>query len=164
MSNTPSKSNNWVPLKEEDLITYISPNELFALRDAATHAGKDDPLKEIIADVIVQVRTEVHAGDNRIDDDALLIPRSLHQVACYLVIEALQSRVTGIKLNPAIAHHANESRRQLRRVASGALPIEAPDFYTEDFFSIPEDLTELPSWTVPKRRRRITGNLFELGF
>lgn len=128
--------NTWISLSPNDLTHYLCAYQLEALRKSADadiptnaniHTFPHDPLPPIIADVTGKIRAEIAAfPKNYLSPDSTLLPPSLKSAACFLVIEALQSRVPTLKLTPDQIRNADNARIDLHRIARGELPIPSP--------------------------------------
>lgn len=121
--------NTWTSLAPSDLTHYLYPSQLDALRQIDNTEGTStkDPLPSIITDITAKIRTEIAAfPKNFLPADPTILPPSLKSIGCFLVIEALQSRIPTLKLTPDQIRNADNARVDLRRVAKGELPITLP--------------------------------------
>lgn len=163
-----NKRKNWIYFTEEDLHTYLPQRQLRIIRDALTEAGRADPFPEMLDDVIVQIRAEVHSSPNgKLDDDPATIPSTLKSTACHLLIESLFSSVPGMKLSDDQIRLAEKSRQRLIRVSTGAFKIPEPDRWTPDYYRSSEDADEDAHYFSMRTiyaRPRVTENLSRFGF
>jgi len=96
---------NWIVLQAADLNAYQVQTQLDLVRKALLSAGgsdpaQTDPVTECLLSVSNYVRGRIAANTrNFISGTALALPPELKMWACYLVIEALQNRVPGYKLD-----------------------------------------------------------------
>jgi len=160
--------NNWIPFTEEDVKHYLPAKQLRAIRNALSAPGFMDPFPQMMDDVIVQIRAEVHSSpEGEIDDDPSTIPYTLKSSACYLLIEALFAAVPGMKLSSEQVRLAEKSRQRLIRVSKGELSVPEPDVWTPDYYGSSEeqeDPDDYFSMRTLSYRPSITGNLSHFGF
>lgn len=86
-----------------------------------THA-----VETIIRDVTKRVRSEVLSyRKNILPDDPYYLPIETQGVACALVIEALQSRIPGLKLSESQKRNTDHARCYLKRIARGEVFLDS---------------------------------------
>lgn len=118
----------WITLQISDLNDYLAANQVQALQTIALANDQDNPLNEIIDDITARIRAEISGNHNNIlSMNKTEIPHDLKSCACYLVLEAAQTRLTGLQLSNDQIRMANESREYLKRIAQGEIPISLPD-------------------------------------
>lgn len=105
----------WVPVTEQSILSKLSSPELNALRTAATAPGQGDPLGEVIAQVVREVRGHVAACKANRLGPAGTIPDELLGAAINRVRYELATRlpVTTLLTEPRIA--ANDQANTLLR-------------------------------------------------
>lgn len=140
----------WRIITEADLLKQISGAELDALRSAVL-GDQPDPVQPSIDDVTAEVRGYIAANSkNDLDGSAAKIPDRLIASAVSLIIIQIMTRAGGTLIDPEGARQkrADEARRLLRDVASGAFSIADPVTGTES--------TGSGATVVGKRTPRIT--------
>lgn len=113
--------NTWITLSTDDIYNYLCKEQLDALRK---YGSKEDPLPPLIADITAKIRAEIAAfPKNFLHPAENLLPVFLKSTACFLIIEALQTRLPTLQLTEDQVRSANNARMDLQRVAKGELPI-----------------------------------------
>lgn len=83
----------WETIDEDDIKNRLSGPELEAIRTYSKATGQSDPLTDVIALALTEVRGYIPICDR--DSDATLIPPELKDVAILFTIEKLAGRVSG---------------------------------------------------------------------
>lgn len=118
----------WIAISPETVYDYLAAPQVEVLRHATLAQGQADPLPEIIRDICEQMRAEISAQpQNRLDRTAHTIPPHLKATACWLIIEAAQTRIPGLKATEDQIRLAEQARQRLQRIAQGELPLGQPD-------------------------------------
>lgn len=111
-------ATNWIVLVVDDLNDYLVAAQASALRTAALAGGQADPFTKIMPDIATRIRAKIQSCPrNAISVTANAIPPELKWAACYLIIEAMQVRLAGLKLTEDQKAQVNEARHALDRVA-----------------------------------------------
>jgi hypothetical protein len=117
----------WVTITTDDLNDTKVAALVDALRTAALAVGQDDPVDEIIADVISRIRAEVAScSQNVLDIDETKIPKDLHRLGCRMVLREMQSRLQE-PLNTDERTEQENDLKYLQRIASCDLKVAIPD-------------------------------------
>lgn len=120
----------WIVITEDDLNDYLVGAQMDALKSAALAEGQDNPFDRVMPDIAARIRAEVRACvRNRVSNLANSIPPDLKAYACYLIIEAMQTRLSGagaLPLTDDQKTQASEARKYLRRIATCEVPIAQP--------------------------------------
>ena len=110
--------NNWIKLTPHSISDYLCVPQLDALRQ------NKDALETIISDIVAQVRGIVASNPkNEMPERMNLIPVEVKAPTCFLIIEALQSRIPTVKLSEDQVRNADNARAYLKRVAEGSVSI-----------------------------------------
>jgi len=118
----------WITISPETVYDYLAAPQVEVLRHSALARQQEDPLPALIRDICEQMRAEISAWpSNHLDRTAHTIPPPLKASACWLIIEAAQTRIPGLKATEDQIRLAEEARQRLRRIAQGELPIGQPD-------------------------------------
>lgn len=118
----------WLTLSALDVRTRLSGAELAALQSAALATGQSDPLPEIIAQVVAEVRGYI-AGHrvNRLELNTATIPAALQSACLSIIRYRLITRLPGKQLLTEDRVKENEQALTLMRmVARGNFAIETP--------------------------------------
>lgn len=119
---------SWITLTVDDIYTYLAADQVDALRMEALAVGQDDPLPQIIADVVERVRAEVRAyHGNQVSATEGTIPPELRSAVVALVIEAAQARLPGLELTSDQIRAGSYAKDLMRRVIIGEVPVTEPD-------------------------------------
>ncbi|MDR3143747.1 MAG: hypothetical protein LBT57_02800 [Puniceicoccales bacterium] len=118
----------WITISPEMVYDYLAAPQVEGLRHSALAQQQEDPLPEIIRDICEQMRAEISAQpQNRLDRRAHTIPPHLKATACWLIIEAAQTRIPGLKASEDQIRLAEQAHQRLQRIAQGELPLGQPD-------------------------------------
>lgn len=117
--------SNWITITED----YVRMGKVTAFIDAmqstAATRGDQDPLPEMIIDVIATIRASISTG-NQLDLDTTKIPRSLKGLA----IRLINRRVKGYlnqELTSEESKQADADQSYLNRITDQKLRFETPD-------------------------------------
>jgi hypothetical protein len=117
----------WKPVLEADLLRTVMSPLLDAQRTAALQAGQVDPLPAAIEEAVATVRAEIQScAGNSVSVDTSCVPVSLRDVACWMALERLATRLTVIKLTSDQVRAIEDARKKLERVAACKLAVEIP--------------------------------------
>ena len=119
----------WISITEDDVLTRVSGPEAQAYRTAAKASGQEDPLPEVIAAVVDEVRGYVSAcRENSLGADGKIPPRLKHTALAMIrwrLINRLPIRSEA--LLDTRRHDNDEAIRLLQRVAECKYRVEDPD-------------------------------------
>lgn len=119
--------NDWILLTINDLEQYLIATQIKTLHTRVLGPNESDPLDDIISDVTRRIRADISGNPrNLLSQDETLIPAELKPCACYLVVEALQTRLPGLKLSSEQIRNADNARQQLIRISKGEIPVSRP--------------------------------------
>jgi hypothetical protein len=117
----------WTTITLADLNDYLAGAQVNALNTAALAAGQTDRFTKTMTDMVNRIRTGIESCPrNRISATPLTVPPELKWVACYLIIEALQAAVPGVKLTDDQRNQIARANEQLTRVAGGVEVVSTP--------------------------------------
>lgn len=117
---------SWLPLTPETVVAKVNGPELSALRTAALRSGQADPLGEILAEVVQEIRGYVAAGGFALGP-ADTIPAKLCGAALVMIRYRLYSRLPGYRSVTDARWHDNEDAQMLlRQVARGRFRVAEP--------------------------------------
>ncbi len=109
---------SWITLQLSDLNDYLVGAQVAALNSTALAAGQTDRFTKTMTDMVNRIRVKIEGCPrNHISATPLTIPPELKWVACYLVIEAMQAGVPGLKLTEDQRNQINRANEQLTRIA-----------------------------------------------
>jgi len=133
----------WIVVTVDDLDDYLVAKAMDALRTKKLRVGQVDPFTTVMHAVADRIRAEIRGCDrNQVSETAYAIPPSLKQIACLMIVEAMQGRLPGVTLNDGQQEMLRDGRRYLERISRCDVPIEMP----ED----PEETPTTQSGTVGK--------------
>ena len=108
----------WITLSLADLNDYLAGAQVNALNTAALAAGQTDRFTNLMTDMVNRIRVKIEGCPrNRVSATPLTIPPELKWVACYLIIEAMQAGVPGLKLTDDQRDQIIRATDQLNRIA-----------------------------------------------
>lgn len=104
-----------------------------ALRGSALGVGQSDPFSEHMPSIVAMVRAKIKAcQENVLSETENSIPRSLKNITCLLIIEAMEGRLPGVSLTERQQKALERGVQDLKDVASCDLPVTLPDDPMED--------------------------------
>ena len=119
---------SWITLTEAQVLTKLSAPELAALKTAATAPGQTDPLPEILAQVVREVRGHVAGCDRNTLGPADTIPDELLGAALNRVRYELATRLPVASLLTEARKESNrDALTLLQRVASCQFALVQPE-------------------------------------
>lgn len=124
-----SKTVAWQRIEVEDLNDYLVSVKMDALREVALANGQDDPFEAVMPDVVARIRNKIKSNrTNRVSATTNTVPPELFTCACYLIIEAMNSRLpaNSVRLTEDQKEIIRKCERDLTDVVSGSLVISAP--------------------------------------
>lgn len=117
----------WITITSSDLNDYLVGAQVNALKTAALASGQTDPFPRVMADIVERARREIQAcPTNKLSATASTIPPELKSQACYLIIEAMQARLPGLKLTEEQRTLISDAKDYLKRIAKCEIPITEP--------------------------------------
>ncbi|NCC50903.1 MAG: hypothetical protein EOM20_06760 [Spartobacteria bacterium] len=122
----------WVVITADHLADYLVGAQLSALRTAALATGQVDPFENVMHDRCNYVRNRI-AERISISASSYAVPPELKTCACWLIIEAMQTRIPGLNLD--------EDQRDMIRRAYQDLDIAGTPKLR---ISVPADPTDPP--------------------
>jgi hypothetical protein len=118
---------SWITLAESDVITKLSGPEIAAMKTAALQAAQANPLPEVIAQVVKEIRGYVAACAQNQLGDGETIPDELLGAAISRVRYELATRLPVASLLTEDRRTANaDALTRLRDVAACRFAIEQP--------------------------------------
>lgn len=118
----------WVVINSADLDDYCVGAQTSALRTAALSTGQADRFQKTMVDIANRIRAEVQANPaNHISATDNAIPPELKEIACRLILEAMQSGIPGLAMSDDQVRLCNDGREYLRRISERKIAISMPD-------------------------------------
>jgi len=120
---------SWITITTGDVQTRLTGPEMDAFRTAATAFGQVDPLPEIIAQVVDEIRGYIAAcSENRLGAAGTIPPRLL-ATAINIIRYRYATRLPGMSslIDPLRVAEYNDALRLLQQVAACDFSIEDPD-------------------------------------
>ena len=120
--------SSWITIATSDLNDYLVAAQVSALRSAALAPGQTDPFGRVMPDIAERIRMKIQScANNQLSAVDNTIPPELKWVACYLIIEALQVRIPGLKLTDDQKNQVDRAVTQLDRIADCKDKVSQPD-------------------------------------
>lgn len=108
----------WITIQLSDLNDYLVGAQVTALNSTALASGQSDRFTKTMTDMVNRIRVKIEGCPrNHISATPLTVPPELKWVACYLVIEAMQAGVPGLKLTDDQRNQITKANEQLTRIA-----------------------------------------------
>ena len=108
----------WLTISLADLNNYLVGAQVAVLNSSALAAGQSDRFTKIMTDMVNRIRVKIEGCPrNHISATPLTVPPELKWVACYLIIEAMQAAVPGLKLTDDQRNQITKANEQLTRIA-----------------------------------------------
>ena len=118
----------WLTIELADLNDYLVGAQVTALNTAALATGQSDRFTNLMADMVNRMRVKIEGCPrNHISATPLTVPPELKWVACYLIIEAMQSAVPGLKLTDDQRNQIARANEQLTRIADCKEVVSIPN-------------------------------------
>jgi hypothetical protein len=117
--------SNWTSITTASVKTAKISSYIATAQSAAAARGEADPLPEIIADVVAQIRASISVG-NRLDADPTKIPNSLNGLAKRMIIRQVKDYINS-ELKPSEAKQADQDLSYLNRIVDHKIRFEIPD-------------------------------------
>ena len=118
----------WLTIQLSDLNDYLVGAQVTALNSSALAAGQSDRFTKIMTDMVNRIRIKIEGCPrNHISATPLTVPPELKWVACYLIIEAMQTAVPGLKLTDDQRNQIAKANDQLTRIADGKEVVSIPN-------------------------------------
>jgi hypothetical protein len=137
---------SWIAITEDDVKTRLAGAELAAYKSAALAQGQANPLPEVIAQVVSEVRGYIAANQRNFLSLGELIPDKLLSATLAIIRYRLLTRLP-IPVAEDRKQESEAAIRLLERVADGKFAIEEPDDVSDDVLPAPA-----PRITTPTRR------------
>lgn len=117
----------WIVITANHLNDYSAGAKVNALRTAALAGGQADPFLTVMPDVVARVRAQIGSNKtNQLSATANSVSPDLKTHTCWLIIEAMQSRLPGLKLTDEEKNMVKKAEDYLARVAKGDFLVLAP--------------------------------------
>ena len=118
----------WITISLTDLNDYLVGAQVTALNSTALAAGQSARFTRVMTDMVNRIRAAIETCPrNHVSATALTVPPELKWVACYLIIEALQSGIPGLQLTKDQLRQIASANEQLLRVANCLEAVTRPD-------------------------------------
>jgi hypothetical protein len=115
----------WNVMASSDLNDYQVAAMMTALRESALADGQADPFTAIMHDRANYIRNRI-SKKIQISATAYAIPPELKTCACWLIIEAMQTRLPGLSLSEDQKSQISRAYKDLDIAATVDLPISDP--------------------------------------
>jgi len=108
----------WLTISLTDLNDYLVGAQVTALNSSALAPGQTDRFTKVMTDMVNRIRAKIEGCPrNHISATPLTVPPELKWAACYLIIEAMQAGVPGLKLTDDQRNQIVKAGEQLTRIA-----------------------------------------------
>ena len=117
----------WLTISLADLNDYLVGAQVAALNSTALAAGQSARFTNIMTDMVNRIRVKIEGCPrNHVSATPLTVPPELKWAACYLIIEALQAGIPGLRLTDDQRNQIARANDQLTRVADGQEVVSIP--------------------------------------
>jgi hypothetical protein len=117
----------WTTIQLSDLNNYLAGAQVTALNTAALASGQTDRFTNLMTDMVNRIRARIESCPrNHLSATPLTVPPELKWVACYLILEAMQTATPGLKLTDDQRAQIASAAQQLDRVANGQDVVSTP--------------------------------------
>ena len=118
----------WITIALTDLNDYLVGAQVNALNSSALASGQSDRFTHVMTDMVSRIRAKIEGCPrNHISATPLTVPPELKWVACYLIIEAMQVGVPGLKLTDDQRNQIARANEQLTRIADCKEVVSIPN-------------------------------------
>ena len=118
-------STAWITIAAADLNDYQVGAMITALRETALADGQADPFANIMHDRCNYVRNRI-SKKIQISLTPYAVPPELKTCACWLIVEAMQTRLPGLALSEDQKSQISRAYKDLDIAATEDLPISVP--------------------------------------
>ena len=120
-------ATTWIAIADDDLDDYLVAAQVTALQTAALKAAQADPFLTVMPDVIAKMRMQIASCErNQLSSVVNSVPPSLKSTACWLILAAMQPRLTGLKFSDEQNAQIEEARKTMMKVAACDYLVEEP--------------------------------------
>jgi hypothetical protein len=117
----------WIVIAAADLNDYSVGAKVNALRTAALSSGQTDPFLRVMPDVVATVRNLIASHSaNQLSSTPNAVPPEAKMHVCWLIIEALQVRLTGLALKEDERKIIDRAWQYFRDVSKGIISVSTP--------------------------------------
>ncbi len=116
----------WTTLTADELNEYLASAQLRALRTRALAATQDDPLPQMIEEVILHVRNVITSAGLPVEAASGTFPEALKSAVAFLTLELAQTRLPGLSLTTEQKTLISAARGTLNKILARSLAVEAP--------------------------------------
>lgn len=117
----------WVELLEDNILAVMSETEVRTIRTKLVSSNQEDPVPNIIATVVSDVRAAARANaDNTVDSNADKIPPESVRYAAFLVRHSLLSRLD-MSISDGRRQEYNKAEKFLDDVRTGKFTVSNPN-------------------------------------
>jgi len=137
---------SWITFTPDELNEYLPAAWLRALRTKALAVGQADPLPELIAEVITQVRTRLASGGYPLEQASNTVPPVLRTAVAFMTIALAQARLPGLALTAEQRAQIENAEAMLKKIEAREVAIEAP--------AVPDSTLSAPGGSIRTVGRR----------
>lgn len=120
-------ATNWILIAVTDLNDYMVGAQVNALRTAALAAGQADPFTNVMRDIASRIRLKIEScRTNQVSATVYTIPPECKWIACYLILEIMQTRLPGLKMTDEQKDTLKSAKKELDLIASCDSVVTAP--------------------------------------
>lgn len=118
----------WITITAADLRDYSVASKVTALRTAALGSGQADPFDAVMEDVVSAIRVQIQSKwPNHVSETANSIPPEMKTHVCWLILQALQTRLPGLNFTPPEEAMIKAAREYVDNVATGKYTVSKAD-------------------------------------
>lgn len=148
----------WITIAATDLDPYLAAAGVDALQTAALAVGQADPFNEHMPSVVAIVRGYIKGcASNVLSATANSVPRSLKQITCLMIIEAMQGRLPGVVLTEGQQKMLERGVKMLEKIAECEIPVTQPTDPAADAAQTGPNAYLLSSTDLTTKRDQVAG-------
>jgi hypothetical protein len=119
----------WITVQESDVLSRMAGPEVVALQTKALGANQTDPIPEVIAEVMDEIRGFIGAHPSNLPmGSGITIPSKLKGSALSIIVHRVASRLpTKILMTDERIHAKSDALALLHEVARGMFKLDRPD-------------------------------------
>lgn len=121
-----SATVTWITLAVEDLFDYLVAPQVNAINTAALGKDADGRFGKVMADITSRIRNKIKRR-SVVSATPNAIPPECKWIACYLIIEALQTSIPGLGLTQDQRTQCERAVAELNRISAGQEMVSTPD-------------------------------------
>lgn len=120
------RAMTWVTIAETDLDAHLAAIQVDAIKNYL-RTTQTDPFTDAMTAVVSRIRNNIAAKGKVLSGTALSVPPEAKDYACWLIIESLQVRISGLKIEEDQKNMIREAKEYIKLLGQGDHAVSSPD-------------------------------------